>query len=83
MSKYPLSLTKLCPAAAPNSVRSVVPVLDSQNVTLEWPRPDGRIDDYTVVWWRDGQVDRKVGSVILKRLPCCFLEVLIFFLKQL
>uniref|UniRef100_A0A6A7G6Z0 protein-tyrosine-phosphatase n=2 Tax=Hirondellea gigas TaxID=1518452 RepID=A0A6A7G6Z0_9CRUS len=48
----------------PNPVRSVVPVLDSQNITLEWPRPDGRIDDYTVIWWQTGQPDRKASKKI-------------------
>ncbi|XP_047739809.1 tyrosine-protein phosphatase 10D-like, partial [Hyalella azteca] len=48
----------------PNPVRSVVPVLDSRNVTLEWPRPDGRIDDYTIVWWLEGHSDKKASKQI-------------------
>ncbi|XP_042885464.1 tyrosine-protein phosphatase 10D-like [Penaeus japonicus] len=35
----------------PNPVRGITPVLDSHNITFEWPRPDGRLDTYTIIWW--------------------------------
>ena len=35
----------------PETVRNVEPVLGAENVTLEWPRPDGRIDIYYVKWY--------------------------------
>lgn len=25
--------------------------MDSTNVTLEWPRPEGRIETYVIRWW--------------------------------
>ena len=35
----------------PNPVLNVTPVIDSTNVTLEWPRPEGRIEFYSLKWW--------------------------------
>lgn len=35
----------------PNPVLNVTPVVDSTNVTLEWPRPEGRIEYYALKWW--------------------------------
>jgi receptor-type tyrosine-protein phosphatase beta len=32
-------------------VLNVTPVIDSTNVTLEWPRPEGRIEYYALKWW--------------------------------
>ncbi|KAG0729552.1 Tyrosine-protein phosphatase 10D [Chionoecetes opilio] len=38
---------------SPNPVRGIEHHLDSQNITFEWPRPEGRIDHYTILWWND------------------------------
>lgn len=35
----------------PNPVSNIAPLVDSNNVTLEWPRPDGRVEIYIVRWW--------------------------------
>lgn len=35
----------------PNSVLNITPIVDSTNVTLEWPRPEGRIETYVIRWW--------------------------------
>lgn len=35
----------------PNPVSNIAPLVDSNNVTLEWPRPDGRVETYIVRWW--------------------------------
>lgn len=35
----------------PNPVLNVNPIVDSTNVTLEWPRPEGRIETYVIRWW--------------------------------
>ncbi|XP_063610060.1 tyrosine-protein phosphatase 10D-like [Penaeus indicus] len=35
----------------PNPVTGITPVLNSHNITFEWPRPDGRLDNYTIIWW--------------------------------
>ena len=35
----------------PNPVLNITPVIDSTNVTLEWPRPEGRIEYYALKWW--------------------------------
>ncbi|XP_071530896.1 tyrosine-protein phosphatase 10D-like isoform X2 [Panulirus ornatus] len=48
----------------PNPVREIEHHLDSQNITFEWPRPEGRIDTYTVVWWNERTPDRKKPKVI-------------------
>ncbi|KAK2585118.1 hypothetical protein KPH14_008629 [Odynerus spinipes] len=35
----------------PNPVHNINPIVDSTNVTLEWPRPEGRIETYVIRWW--------------------------------
>lgn len=30
---------------------NIAPLVDSNNVTLEWPRPEGRVEVYMVRWW--------------------------------
>lgn len=35
----------------PNPVTNVDPIVDSNNITLEWPRPEGRIEVYVIDWW--------------------------------
>lgn len=35
----------------PNPVSNIAPLVDSTNVTLEWPRPEGRVETYVVTWW--------------------------------
>lgn len=35
----------------PNPVSNIAPLVDSNNVTLEWPRPEGRVEMYLVRWW--------------------------------
>jgi len=30
---------------------NIIPIIDSTNVTLEWPRPEGRIETYVIRWW--------------------------------
>ena len=36
---------------APHPVTDITPKLDAENITLEWPRPEGRIDSYYVTWF--------------------------------
>ncbi|XP_030379316.1 tyrosine-protein phosphatase 10D [Scaptodrosophila lebanonensis] len=47
-SPAPLELNVTMP---PQPVSNVVPLVDSRNLTLEWPRPDGHVDYYTIKWW--------------------------------
>ncbi|XP_059616511.1 tyrosine-protein phosphatase 10D isoform X1 [Phlebotomus argentipes] len=35
----------------PNPVSNIIPLVDSTNITLEWPRPEGRVETYFVHWW--------------------------------
>lgn len=35
----------------PNPVSGIIPLADSTNITLEWPRPEGRIETYVLSWW--------------------------------
>lgn len=35
----------------PNAVANVVPLVDSSNITLEWARPEGRVETYIINWW--------------------------------
>ena len=39
-SGQPLEVTQII---APHPVTDIQPVLDAENITLQWPRPDGRI----------------------------------------
>ena len=36
---------------APAPVTEIQPILDAENITLAWPRPDGRIDEYFIRWF--------------------------------
>nr|CAD7427319.1 unnamed protein product [Timema monikensis] len=38
----------------PNPVSNIAPLVDSTNVTLEWPRPEGRVERYIVQWREEG-----------------------------
>lgn len=41
---------------------NIAPLVDSNNVTLEWPRPEGRVETYIVRWWEStnpGHVNMK------------------------
>ncbi|XP_017149577.1 tyrosine-protein phosphatase 10D isoform X2 [Drosophila miranda] len=53
-SPSPLELNVTMP---PHPVSNVVPLVDSRNLTLEWPRPDGHIDYYTLKWWPTDEGD--------------------------
>lgn len=35
----------------PNPVSNIIPLVESTNITLEWPRPEGRVETYFIVWW--------------------------------
>jgi receptor-type tyrosine-protein phosphatase beta len=39
-SGQPLEVTQ---TIAPHPVTEIQPILDAENITLQWPRPDGRI----------------------------------------
>ncbi|KAG5683461.1 hypothetical protein PVAND_012739 [Polypedilum vanderplanki] len=42
----------------PNAVSNVEPVVDSSNITLEWARPEGRVETYIINWWPTDQPDQ-------------------------
>ena len=46
--------------SAPNPVKDVTPDLGMRNITLKMPRPEGRIDNYSVIWWKENEPDKKV-----------------------
>ncbi|XP_023030933.1 tyrosine-protein phosphatase 10D isoform X1 [Drosophila willistoni] len=54
-SAQPLELNVTMP---PQPVSNVVPLVDSRNLTLEWPQPDGHIDYYTIKWWPTDAVNQ-------------------------
>lgn len=35
----------------PNPVSNIATLVDSTNITLYWPRPEGRIEMYVLQWW--------------------------------
>ncbi|XP_012532552.1 tyrosine-protein phosphatase 10D isoform X5 [Monomorium pharaonis] len=47
-SLYPLQVNH---TVRPNPVLNITPIIDSTNITLEWPRPEGRIETYVIKWW--------------------------------
>ncbi|CAL4061233.1 unnamed protein product, partial [Meganyctiphanes norvegica] len=49
---------------APNPVRDITPILDASNITFEWPRPEGRIDNYTFTWWNQNTPEKKMHKYV-------------------
>lgn len=51
----------------PNPVSNIAPLADSNNITLEWPRPEGRVETYIIHWWPtefpDQVSDKNVSEV--------------------
>ncbi|XP_066583750.1 tyrosine-protein phosphatase 10D isoform X2 [Prorops nasuta] len=47
-SLYPLHVNY---TVCPNPVVNITPIVDSNNITLEYPRPEGRIEVYVIKWW--------------------------------
>ncbi|CAK9816464.1 Tyrosine-protein phosphatase 10D [Anthophora quadrimaculata] len=47
-SLYPLQVNH---TVRPNPVLNITPIVDSTNITLEWPSPEGRIETYVIRWW--------------------------------
>ncbi|XP_015117197.1 tyrosine-protein phosphatase 10D isoform X2 [Diachasma alloeum] len=47
-SLFPLQVNH---TVRPNAVVNVTPVVDSTNITLEFLRPEGRIETYVIRWW--------------------------------
>ncbi|CAB0035818.1 unnamed protein product [Trichogramma brassicae] len=47
-SLYPLNVSH---TIRPNPAVNITPVIDSTNVTLEFIRPEGRIEYYVLKWW--------------------------------
>ncbi|XP_062554355.1 tyrosine-protein phosphatase 10D isoform X3 [Armigeres subalbatus] len=51
----------------PNPVSNIAPLADSNNITLEWPRPEGRVETYIIHWWPtefpDQIFDKNVSEV--------------------
>lgn len=54
----------------PNPISNIVPIVDSTNVTLEWPRPEGRIESYIIKWFPEGFPEKeKVKNLSEQNLP--------------
>lgn len=45
--------------AGPSPVSNVATLVDTRNMTLEWPRPAGRVERYELRWWR---TDKPTGA---------------------
>jgi len=63
-SGEPIGITQII-APRPVSPALLQPLLDAENVTLTWPRPEGRIDSYYVTWFSLADPD----DVRIKDLP--------------
>lgn len=44
----------------PNPVSNIAPLVDSNNVTLEWPRPEGRVEFYVMKWWPTANPEQEI-----------------------
>ncbi|CAB3221781.1 unnamed protein product [Arctia plantaginis] len=42
----------------PNPVSNVAPLVDTRNLTLEWPVPEGRVEWYSLSWWAEDEPAR-------------------------
>ncbi|XP_052863483.1 tyrosine-protein phosphatase 10D [Anopheles cruzii] len=42
----------------PNPVSNIAPLVDSNNITLEFPRPEGRVETYIINWWPTEQPEQ-------------------------
>ncbi|XP_034825166.1 tyrosine-protein phosphatase 10D [Maniola hyperantus] len=52
----------------PNPVSNVAQLADTRNVTLEWPRPAGRVEWYRVRWWAaEGEGDAAAEDAAQQR----------------
>jgi receptor-type tyrosine-protein phosphatase beta len=49
----------------PQAVRDVEPVLGAENITLSWPRPEGRVDRYFIKWYPLSNVE----DIRVKEIP--------------
>ena len=49
LSGHPMSTFQIID---PKSIEDLVPILDAENVTLQWPRPEGRVDVYHIKWYQ-------------------------------
>lgn len=54
-SPYPLYVNQ---TITPNPVEKILPIIDSNNITLEWLRPEGRIEKYLLMWWPTDQPEQ-------------------------
>lgn len=54
-SPFPLYVNQ---TITPNAVEKINPIIDSNNITLEWPRPEGRIEKYILMWWPTDQPEQ-------------------------
>ncbi|XP_049865569.1 tyrosine-protein phosphatase 10D isoform X2 [Pectinophora gossypiella] len=53
----------------PNPVSNVAQLVDTRNMTLEWPRPAGRVEWYALRWWpRPGELDPTDTEVVERNL---------------
>lgn len=60
-SLYPLQVNH---TVSPNPVADLKPRVDSNNVTLEFNRPEGRIEVYSVKWWPvDDPLEAKTKNI--------------------
>lgn len=57
----------------PNPVSNILPLADSTNITLEWPRPEGRIETYVLRWWPTDNPDQVYFKNVSEINICKFL----------
>lgn len=59
----------------PNPVSNIYPVADSTNITLEWPRPEGRIENYVLKWWPTDKPEQLYMKNVSEANVCKYIKV--------
>lgn len=66
----------------PNPVSNILPLSDSTNITLEWPRPEGRIENYVLRWWATSNPDQKHTKNVSETNVGKFIFILFFYIES-
>lgn len=68
-SEYPQLVNQ---TVRPNPVSNIALLVDSTNITLEWPRPDGRVETYILKWWPTENPDQIFSKNVTEVHTCKF-----------
>ncbi|XP_075158731.1 protein tyrosine phosphatase 4E isoform X3 [Haematobia irritans] len=67
----------------PNPVSNIIPLVDSRNITLEWPKPEGRVESYILKWWPTDNPSKTQTKNVSENKSSKYMEILYEILKNL